>query len=359
MKHKYQEVKDEIIKWAIDGKYKPHEKLPTESELMKQFNVSRHTIRKALNDLFYEEYLYPIQGSGIYLSNWQDIISAKSAKNIGILTTYISDYIFPEIIKGLEKKIYSKSYSILLSSTNNNIMLESSNLKNLLAHKIDALILEPTKSAYQSHNTGYFNNLIKQNIPFIMINASYPEIKVPSLRVNDYKGGILACKHLMDLGHKNILGIFKVDDSQGIQRMNGFISKYQESCFTPSGEIITYLSEETTDMLPKKIELSLKSENRPTAVFCYNDQIAITVMNIAKSLNLKIPKDLSIIGFDDSSLSKITEPKLTSITHPKIQMGIDAANLILKLLDNNNNFTADDSIIYEPELIVRDSTSKI
>ena len=59
-------------------------------------------------------------------------------------------------------------------------MFENSNLKNLLAHKIDGLILEPTKSAYQIHNLDYLNNIISQSIPFVMINASYPEIKVPA-----------------------------------------------------------------------------------------------------------------------------------------------------------------------------------
>ena len=81
-------------------------------------------------------------------------------------------------------------------------------------------------------------------------------------------------------------------------------------------------------------------------------------MNIAKTLDLSVPKDLSIIGFDDSALCEIVQPNLTSITHPKKQMGIDAANLITKLIDNNNNFDDSDSIIYEPTLIVRNSTSK-
>ncbi|WP_039652872.1 GntR family transcriptional regulator [Clostridium tyrobutyricum] len=359
MKHKYQQVKDKIIQWGIDEKYKLHEKLPTESQLMELFNVSRHTIRKALSDLLHEQYIYTIQGSGVYLSDWKNIISIKSNKTIGILTTYISDYIFPEIIRGLEDTLYAKSYSMLLSSTNNNIMFESNNLKNLLAHRIDGLIIEPTKSAYQGHNTGYFSNLIKHNIPFIMINASYEDVKVPSLLVNDFKGGSLACEHLLNLGHKYILGIFKVDDSQGIQRMNGFISSYQKNnMHLNTIQIMTYLSEEISDILPQKIKSSLESKNRPTAIFCYNDQIAITAMNIAKTLDLSVPKDLSIIGFDDSALCEIIQPNLTSITHPKKQMGIDAANLITKLIDNNNNFDDSDSIIYEPTLIVRNSTSK-
>ncbi|URZ01101.1 GntR family transcriptional regulator [Clostridium felsineum] len=260
MKHKYEEVEDKIIDWATNGKYEPHEKIPTESELMEMFNVSRHTIRKAIGDLVARQYVYRIQGSGIYISDWTENREyLKSTKNVAVLTTHISNYIFPDIIKGMEDTLYSESYSLLLSSTNNNVMFENSNLKNLLAHKVDGLILEPTKSAYQSPNIGYLNNIISKNIPIVTLNASYPELSVPSLKVDDFKGGKIATNHLISLGHTRIMGIFKADDSQGINRMNGFISECQENNIPPfSGQILTYLSEEITSSLPDKIEYAIE-----------------------------------------------------------------------------------------------------
>ncbi|MBU3175403.1 GntR family transcriptional regulator [Clostridium estertheticum] len=357
MKYKYEEVIEQIIHWAINGNYKPHEKIPTEYELMSLFNVSRHTVRKAISDLESQQYIYTIQGSGTYLSDWeQSNLYLKKNKNVAVLTTHISNYIFPDIIKGIESTLYDESFSLLLSSTNNNLMLENSNLKNLLAHKIDGLILEPTKSAYQIHNLEYLNSIISQNIPIIMINATYSAIETPSLCIDDFTGGKIATEYLISLGHKNIMGIFKVDDSQGINRMNGFISKCLEKEIPPSSEILTYLSEEMERILPQRIEGMLKLDNRPTGIFCYNDEIAYMVLNIAHALKLKIPEDLSIIGFDDSPLSKIMEPKLTSMTHPKERMGKDAAKLIIKLINNGNHFEESDSILYEPELIIRNST---
>ncbi|MBU3100246.1 MULTISPECIES: GntR family transcriptional regulator [Clostridium] len=357
MKYKYEEVIEQIINWAITGKYKPNEKIPTEYELMSLFKVSRHTVRKAISDLESQQYIYTIQGSGTYLSDWkQNNLYLKKTKNVGVLTTHISNYIFPDIIKGIESTLYDESFSLLLSSTNNNLMLENSNLRNLLAHKIDGLILEPTKSAYQIHNLEYLNSMISQNVPIIMINATYSAIKTPSLCIDDFTGGKIATEYLLSLGHKNIMGIFKVDDSQGIHRMNGFITKCLEKEIPPSSEILTYLSEEVETILPQRIKYALKSKKRPTGIFCYNDEIAYMVLNIAHDLKLKIPEDLSIIGFDDSPISKIMEPKLTSMTHPKEKMGRDAAKLIIKLINNGNHFEESDSILYEPELIIRNST---
>ena len=119
------------------------------------------------------------------------------------------------------------------------------------------------------------------------------------------------------------------------------------------------LSEEVETILPQRIECLLKLDKRPTGIFCYNDEIAYMVLSIARRLNIRIPEDLSIIGFDDSMLSKIMDPKLTSITHPKEQMGIDAANLIIKLINNNNEFDDNDSILYEPILVIRNSTTSL
>ncbi|URZ01103.1 substrate-binding domain-containing protein [Clostridium felsineum] len=103
----------------------------------------------------------------------------------------------------------------------------------------------------------------------------------------------------------------------------------------------------------------LKSEKRPSGIFCYNDEIAYIVLTIADKLNIKVPEELSIVGFDDSSLAEIMQPNLTTITHPKEQMGKDAANLIISLINNNNHFEASDSILYEPELVIRNSTAKL
>ena len=104
-------------------------------------------------------------------------LKKNNNKNVAVLTTHISNYIFPNIIKGIESTLYDESYSLLLSSTNNNLMLENNNLKNLLAHEIDGLILEPTKSAYQINNLEYMNDIISRNIPVIMINATYSQLK--------------------------------------------------------------------------------------------------------------------------------------------------------------------------------------
>nr|MCX3330685.1 GntR family transcriptional regulator [Bacillus pacificus] len=138
-------------------------------------------------------------GGGTFVASRSSKSAIHSNKTIGVLTTYISDYIFPSIIRGIESYLSEKGYSMLLTSTNNQTENERRGLENLLSKNIDGLIVEPTKSAMQTPNIGYYLNLEKNGIPFAMMNASYAELAAPSFRVDDIKGGMMAAEHLFSL----------------------------------------------------------------------------------------------------------------------------------------------------------------
>src|SRR5699024_4822090 len=123
MKTKYSIVKEYITSKILDGTYKPDEKISSESELMKEFGVSRHTVRLAIGDLVTTGWLYREQGAGTFCADrtkTQSQLNIGQSKNIAIVTTYISDYIFPSIIRGAEKQLSENGYNVSLFSTNNN-----------------------------------------------------------------------------------------------------------------------------------------------------------------------------------------------------------------------------------------------
>lgn len=357
---KYAQVKEEICSWLNQGKIQPDEKLPTENELMQQFGVSRHTIRKAIGDLVSQGLLYSVQGGGTFVASRTAKSAMHSNKTIGVITTYISDYIFPSIIRGIESYLSEQGYSMLLTSTNNNTESERRGLENLLSKNIDGLIVEPTKSALQTPNIGYYLNLEKNGIPFAMINASYAELAAPSFSVNDVKGGMMACEYVMSLGHTHIMGIFKADDTQGVKRMNGYLQAHRERGIFPSPDmIVTYTTEEKETVLLQKIKHTLEqnSGSYPTAILCYNDEIALKTINLLRELGLKVPDDISVMGYDDSHFAQISEVKLTSVKHPKSIMGKAAAKYVIDCLEHKK--PKKDDVVYEPELIIRNSVRQI
>lgn len=360
MQPKYKIVIEEIKSWLFEEQFLPHQKLPTETQLMDRFSVSRHTIRRAIGDLEVENYLYRIQGGGIYAADWKEKQTNQTpTKTIAVLTTHIADYIFPNIIVGIEKVLSEHSFSLLLASTHNDPLVERKSLENLLSQPIEGMIVEPTKSSHPSQNIGIYKNMKNNNIPCLMINSAYQDSDFPRITMDDFKGGYMATEHLLELGHVEILGIFKTDDQQGVKRMNGFISAYQQNPSVSSiGQFITFQTNEEKKELPERIRAVLKQANKPTGIFCYNDQVAVQVISIAKELGIDVPNELSIVGYDDSPIASILDVKLTTIRHPQEQMGIDAGRMILKLIESGTSDVAQ-SILYEPELITRQSTKEI
>ncbi|MFN7252283.1 MAG: GntR family transcriptional regulator [Anaerobacillus sp.] len=367
METKYNKVKQDIKSKILDGTYNSNQRISSENELMREFGVSRHTIRVALGELVNEGWLYREQGAGTFVAERtkEGIRPENKIKNIAIVTTYISDYIFPSIIRGAEAYLSNQGYQVSLYSTNNNHENEKRVLESILSQDVDGVIIEPTKSAFSNPNINYYFNLERLNIPYIMINAFYDELEPLCLVVNDELGGFMQTEHLLKLGHRNIVGFFKTDDLQGIKRMKGYIKAHRINQIPISpNNIITYSSEEKTRKAPDELKKLLSSEEKPTGIICYNDEIALILLDVLREKKLQVPKDVSIVGYDDSFLAQASEVKLTTINHPKNEMGETAAKMIVQLVKGkdgpNRKFDVKvETVIYEPELIVRSSTAEL
>jgi GntR family transcriptional regulator of arabinose operon len=356
---KYIQLKKEIQSWIYSGRFKSNEQLPSEHELSRLFSMSRQTVRQAVGEMVQEGLLYRIQGKGTYCSGSLQR-RMNDTPTIGVLTTYISDYIFPLIVRGAEATLRSRGYQLLLASTDNNKDKERESLEMMLAQSVGGLIIEPTKSAEGNPSESYYRALEDQGIPYIMINERYAELDCPCIKVNDELGVYKAVEYLILGGHRHIAGFFKTDDLQGVNRRNGFIAAHQHYQLPLiDGRIVSYNTEERFTKPFSIAAAMLQQANRPTAFVCYNDELAIRMLDIVREASLRVPDDLSIIGFDDSFLATATEVKLTTIVHPKIELGIKAAELLIDIKERKIDRHAIGVIDYEPEFIIRDSTKKL
>ena len=120
-------------------------------------------------------------------------------------------------------------------------------------------------------------------------------------------------------------------------------------------DVIMYQSSDDVASIFAKLAQHLQGAERPTAIACYNDQLAIQVMDVVRSLGMKIPDDISIVGFDDYLLSAYVLPGLTTAVHPKNKMGMDAGEMILRLISGEQT----DPIVYHPEIVERDSVKDL
>lgn len=366
---KYSIVKKAIKSKILDGSYLPNEKISSESELMKQFGVSRHTVRLAIGDMVTEGWLYREQGSGTFCADRteSDQTLSNHSKDIAIITTYISDYIFPSIIRGAEEILSKNGYNVSLFSTNNNHETEKNVLEKILSQNFDGVIVEPTKSGVSNPNINYYLNLESKNIPYIMINADYDALEPLSITLDDEKGGFIQTEHLIKLGHKNIIGFFKTDDIQGKKRMKGYLKAHRTNQVPINpNNLVTYSTHEKVTKTIDELKKTLAKSNgdKPTAIVCYNDELAIKLLDVLREKNLNVPGDISLVGYDDSFLADVSEVKLTTVEHPKSEMGQTAAKVILDLIkeQNGNQKKSLDKVkstVFEPKLVVRNSSKKL
>ncbi|HIT91267.1 MAG TPA: GntR family transcriptional regulator [Candidatus Merdenecus merdavium] len=362
-KTKYVMLVEELRASMLRGDIKSGDKLPSENQLSTQYNISRHTVRKALAILENEGLIVAYHGKGTYCSN--RVRQLKPSKNIAVITTYISDYIFPRLIQGIDRVLTEDGYSIILKNTRNSRMNEAKCLEDILSKDIDGLIIEPSKSQIICRHKHLYDLLDEYKIPYVFIQGIYPQMKhKPHIIMDDCKGGYLLTKYLIELGHKHIIGIFKADDTQGSERHRGYVKALQEAGRLYDPQMVIWFH--TEDRMSKPV-LSLDmiiGEGRPfDGVVCYNDEIALEIIKLLQKRGMSVPKEVSVTGYDNSFLAENLGVKLTTIAHPQEKLGEMAAEMLLNEIqeirhgDGERITKACTSKIQliEPELILRDS----
>ena len=330
---KYLEISEALKKEIIGGVYEKEGKIPTEHELVSRFSVSRQTIRQAIACLKNEGYLYQIQGSGTYISNPSTSNRKKvnSTPRVTVMCTYISDYIFPSIIRGIENKLSSNGISVNIVATSNRVEVERKILQRIINDgDIDGLIVEGTKTGFPNPNIELYKELDKLGIPYIFLHCSYPELldKV-TVGMKEREGGYQCIKKLIDMGCKTFGGIFKADDRQGLLRYKGFCEGLLDSSISLESAFVRWY---TTEDLQSESRFSLpliKGFEEPDGIVCYNDQVALYIINHFRENKLPLPR---IASFDQSHLCLLAPDSVYSIGHRKEELGMVTAEKMINML---------------------------
>lgn len=332
LEHKYEilyhYLKNEIIK----GSFHYGDRIPSESDLAVKFTLSRFTVRRAIEILTNEGFLEKRHGSGTYVKAMNPHQNRSGV--IGIITTYLDDYIFPSIIRGIETVLTQHKYTLNLAITENKVEKENACLRAMLNQNVEGLIIEGTKSALVNPNIGLLEIFRSRNIPVVFIDSNYIDYDSSYVLMDDEKSGKMVAEYLINHGHKKIGGIFKSDDIQGLRRYRG-MEKVMQSRNLPVDEnaILWYTTEDVKNIFTEDYDrLFLRRFKNCTALICYNDQIAVNSIYTLERNGIHIPDDMSIVGFDNSDLCEVSPVKLTSVTHARDKMGEQAANALLKLL---------------------------
>ncbi len=330
--HKY---KDLLNKLQIDiqsGVYARGQKLPSENELADATGFSRQTVRHAMSILENEGLLSRVRGSGTFVRNLEPI--RLTSRNIAVVTTYIGEYIFPAILHGIDEVLSENGYTTMLSATHNRVDNERRILMDLIRKPIDGMIVEGTKTALPNPNIDLYIHLKEVGIPVVFINGFYPELKKPIYVVaDDRAGGYIVCNELLKKGHRRIAGIFKSDDIQGHRRYSGYVDALQSAGIPLNDDNVLWYATENRDELLSAF--AMRTLQDCTALVCYNDELALQILNILQENAVAVPQNIELVSFDNSTLAQMSPVKFLSMTNPKEQLGQLAAKKLLNILQKN------------------------
>lgn len=327
--HKYKELSNKLRTDIQTGVYTEGQRLPSENELVEETGYSRQTIRQAMSLLEKEGLTSRIRGSGTYVRS--AVPKRAATHNIAVVTTYIGEYIFPAILHGIDEVLSEHGYTPMLSATRNRVDNERKILTEFLQKPIDGMIVEGTKTALPNPNIDLYTRFKELGIPVVFINGFYPDLKKPIYVVaDDRAGGRKVCEELLRKGHRNIAGFFKSDDIQGHRRYAGYADALRSVDLPVSDDHVLWFTTENCEELLSS--LTMNTLENCTAAVCYNDEVAMKVLNVLQSKEISIPEQMELTSFDNSTLAQLSAVKFLSLANPKEQLGRMAAQKLLNIL---------------------------
>lgn len=337
MASKYQILADSLRNNIKAGKYSETGLLPTEFEIAEKVQCSRQTVRKALEQLVNEGLIEKRQGSGSHIKEAAADTAGRPMRNIAVITTYISDYIFPSILREIENVFSENNCTPLLFATQNQISNERKILQNLLLlPQLDGILVEGTKTCLPNPNLDLYRQLLASGIPLVFMNGMYQDLPdAISVMDDNYNGGKMLVEYLYSKGHRRIGGIFKSDDMQGLQRYSGYVTALRDLGLALEDQSVYWYNTEEKQEFLKSSQVApamLRAVKNCTALVCYNDEVASRLMNSLLKHGVRIPQDVAIVSFDNSHYSDLAPIGITSLSHGTQNVGRLAAEAMVKAL---------------------------
>lgn len=300
----------------------------------------RKRVTDAIRDLNY-------QPSGLARS-----LRTKASGTIGIVIPDNTNSFFAEVVRGIEDYCYGQGYSVFLCNSDGTPEKEYHHLRKLREKGVDGLILVSAGDGQAS-----LEELSSGQIPKVIIDRHIEALHTDSVLIDNFSGGYAATSHLLELGHVRIgciTGPSTITPSG--ERLHGYLRALQDRSLEIDEKLIVvgdFRSESGREGLVKLMSLA----EPPTAIFACNDIMAIGALAGARDMEIDVPAQLSLVGFDDIALASLVIPHLTTISQPKHDLGETGARLLLERIKKSSRKTS--KVILDSVLVVRESSAAL
>jgi LacI family transcriptional regulator len=332
--------------------------MPTIREVAEKAGVSPTTVSHVVNNTRYvSEHVRNRVRLAMRELNYRPNALARSLRRgetltLGLILPDSANPFFAEISRAIESEAFQCGYSVILCNTENNIEKERLYTEVLENKQVDGLIFVASGEDLQA-----ISEIAGNGLPLVVVDRDMGNLELDTVTTDNFSGGLIATQHLLSLRHQRIACITGPSNiTPSADRVTGYRAALQQAG-VPVDEVLLARG----DFHPAsgyQAALQLLQRNpRPTAIFACNDLMAIGAIRAASQLGLRVPQDVSILGFDEIELASYTTPPLTSVSQPKEEIGQLAVALILERIQDHTLLPR--RKVLSPRLVIRESTLEL
>lgn len=328
-------------------------------DIARELKISASTVSRALNDNPRISQITKEKIKAIALKlGYQPNTIASNLRNrktntIGIVVPLINRHFFSTFISGVEEVAFSAGYNVTISQSNDLLEKEKKIVHSLFTNRVDGLIIS---LSMQTNEFEHFELFTSKNIPLVFFDRVAPEFETNKIVVDDFAVGYTATQHLIDQGYRRIAHLAGPTVLNTYHdRMEGYMEALRKNNFPVIEELIIYNRLTRVDG-QDAIKHLLNLTNPPDAIFCGNDTSALSMIVYLKKTGVRIPEDFGIIGFSNEPFSEVVTPSISTLKQPAFEMGIKAAELLIREIEDKGQVQHYQTITMPTELIIRESS---
>lgn len=275
-------------------------------------------------------------------------LATQRTGTLGLVVPDVANPFFADVARGAEQQAYSKGYNVLLCNTGEDSRREVAVLQSLEEKRVDGLVLCSSRLEEDQ-----LRDLLDHHPAVVLVNRQLEGDNVGTVRIDDQAGGQVLTQHLIRTGHQAI-GLLAGPSAShsGRQRIEGYRAALAVANLPHKPTWVRHCSPVVKGGRATTREL-LTAHPELTALFCYNDLVAVGALQACADLGRQVPDDLAVAGFDDILLAALVTPPLTTCRVPRHELGVQAMELLLNRI--NDCPGARDQVVLQPELVVRAS----
>jgi LacI family transcriptional regulator len=275
-------------------------------------------------------------------------------KAVGVIVPDITNAFYPEVICGIEECARKHGYAVLLCDSSEDPAHESEHLSTLFSRRVDGVLV-----ASCANSTAY-EAIFRRRFPVVFFDRLPPTAAEDTVSTDNVQAGYIAARHLIDLGHERIaMLVGHLGLSPHRDRLEGFRKAMQEANLPIRDEYLVAGQLQVANGFEDSLKI-LELSTKPTAIMVSNNKLLLGLLQALEERRVLIPKDISVLGFDDYAWNKHFNPSLTAIAQPTYEMGRRAFELLLQIIEKEKNMgTPKRQIRLNAELRIRNSTAPV